>query len=386
LRSAGVLLALLVSVSCAAPPATSERTAVAASAIATMQRPESSSAVEPVTRAWNADELLARQAQEGASVWAEGDELTFVYQGQADQVSLCCAIALPMQQLPASDIWALSVHVENLAQALISYAFVPKQPGRLPETNLSFSEWRGAQAPPAPARAEPLRGQIKQYTLPSAALGLERDLTVYLPPDHDPQRATPVIYLADGESTEQFAEVLEPLIAEGALPPMLLVGVHSASDPADPSGAQRTAEYIPNVQPSSFAPHERFFVEEVRQWAERELGAATDRTQRAIFGFSNGAVFAATMGIRHPLLYGHVLAFSLGVPPEQLRGSGQDAPDFYLVAGTLEEGFHSTTSAFAATLERSGVRHEFKDRVAGHDHFMWRDEFPAAVRWAFGKR
>ena len=54
-----------------------------------------------MTRSWSAEELLARKAKEGAPVWAEGNELTFVYQGKADEVHVCCGIQQPMQRFKA---------------------------------------------------------------------------------------------------------------------------------------------------------------------------------------------------------------------------------------------------------------------------------------------
>src|SRR5512134_1612124 len=47
-----------------------------------------------VTGTWDAAELIQRYEQEGSSLWGdEADEtLTFFYQGDADQVVLCCGI------------------------------------------------------------------------------------------------------------------------------------------------------------------------------------------------------------------------------------------------------------------------------------------------------
>jgi enterochelin esterase-like enzyme len=195
--------------------------------------------------------------------------------------------------------------------------------------------------------------------------------------------------MADGQSVPEFAAILEPLITNGRLPSILLVGVDSPGGSfSNPLEDRRAQEYLPsdNFNPARFAAHEGFFIDEVRTWAERELAAPTDRQQRAIFGFSNGGVFAAAMGIRHPDIYGHTLAFSLGIEPGRVTEVMKGASEFYLVAGTLEEGFHSTTEEFAQMLELQGVTYVFRERVCGHDHIMWQEEFPAAVEWAFGRR
>lgn len=389
------LLCALLVIGCATPPAApiaesattqtsvAPETSLRPSAVPASS-PIAAAPVEVVPRSWTAEALLTRQAQEGAPVWADGDELTFVYQGAVDEVRVCCAIEQPMQRVAGGELWTVTVRVANLPKALISYAFFGSGGAQPSDQTPAFQLWRGPQAPPPVARAEPLRGQIRNYTLESVALSQRRELTVYLPPDHDPQRPTAVIYMADGQSVPEFAAVLEPLIRDGAVPPILLVGVHASVSPDDPTGSLRTQEYIPSVNPRLYDAHERFFVDEVSDWAERELGASDEPAERAVFGFSNGAVLAATIGIRRAFRYGHVLAFSLGTPPEELRY--EDGPDFYLVSGTLEPQFYETTQSFAATLEARGMRQVFRERVAGHDQAMWQEEFPAAVRWAFGDR
>ena len=353
----------------------------------TPYNPSMDNTVQTVTRSWSAQELLARKAKEGASVWAEGDELTFVYEGKAEEVQVCCGIQLPLQQVQGSDLWVLTVKIPDLPQAVISYGFMAMRNTQPIGNMAGVGIWRGAQAPPPVERAAPLRGQVKHYTLYSKALDERRDLTVYLPPDS--RRPKGVIYMADGQSVPEFAAVLEPRIAEGRLPPILLVGVHSPTGPfSDPSQDLRAQEYLPTEDhnPSRFAAHERFFVDEVIAWAERELAAPTDRQRRAVFGFSNGGIFAAAMGLRHPDIYGHILAFSLGIDPGNVTAQTKEDSEFYLVAGTLEEGFHSTTKMFAQRLHAQGVNYVFRERVCGHDHIMWQEEFPAAVEWAFGHR
>ncbi|HEY0735230.1 MAG TPA: alpha/beta hydrolase-fold protein [Herpetosiphonaceae bacterium] len=349
-----------------------------------MTEPVSGTPVQTVTRSWSAQELMARKTQAGADVWADGDELTFVYEGKADEVRVCCGIELPMQRVPDSDLWVLTVRVEDLAHAVISYAFFVTQNEQPIEDRPHFTTWRGPQAPPPVAHATALAGRIQQYALESAFLKEERDLTVYLPPGHDPTLAAPVIYVADGQSVPDFAAVLEPLITQGTIPPLVLVGAHSPTGPfPDPSQDLRAQEYLPDHNLARFQAHERFFTEEVPAWAERELGVATDPAQRAVFGFSNGGVFAAAMGLRHPNRYGHSLAFSLGMPPGLPHST---TARFYLVAGTLEPGFHSRTQEFAGDLADYGVDHVFRDRVSGHDSVMWQEEFPKAVQWAFGQK
>jgi enterochelin esterase-like enzyme len=322
--------------------------------------------------------------------------LTFFYQSEAESVRICCGIQLPMQRVADSDFWALTVRIEDLPEAVISYSFIPDwgDDHIEPEEGVVREQvWRGPEAPPAPQRAESLEGQINRHAMDSAALGESRDLTVYLPPDYDPIQVYPVVYAADGQSVDGFATVLDPQIVDGSVPAVIVVGVHSAeyegsTEIYDPAQDLRAREYLLGSNPERFEAHEHFFVFEVSEWAEQTLSVSNNREERAVFGFSNGGAFAVTMGIRHPEQFGVVLAFSLGMGQEGLgtpEWTADTAPRHYLVAGTLEP-FEFSTERWVARLNRMGVEHVYREWVCGHDVVMWEEEFPSAIAWAFQGR
>jgi hypothetical protein len=58
-------------------------------------------------------------------------------------------------------------------------------------------------------------------------------------------------------------------------------------------------------------------------------------------------------------------------------------PRTYLVAGTLEPFFLTNAARWAAALGDAAADVVMTERVAGHDHTMWRKEFPLMVAWAF---
>lgn len=354
-------------------------------------------ALQTVERAWTVDELLARRSAEQSPIWADGDELTFFYQGEADEVYICCGIQSPMRRIEGTDLWVLTVRIRDLPQSVIGYSFIPYQDGHpvAAEWDTDDSQqWRGPEAPPSPQRAKTLLGRVKKHVIDSVALGERRDLTVYLPPNHDPTQRLPVVYAADGDMVRGFATILDPLIAAGGVPSVIVVGVHSGphlNDTAESrafSQARRDAEYMPGVNPERFEAHEQFFVYEVASWAEQNLGAATNREQRAVFGVSNGAVFAIAMGIHHSDHYASVLAFSLagGKDLSTPQWTDDTSPRHYLVAGTLEEYCRQETAGWAARLTQLGVEHVYRERVCGHDFIIWEEEFPGAVAWAFADR
>jgi enterochelin esterase-like enzyme len=342
-----------------------------------------------------AQALIERQAKEKAPVWVDGDTATFFYRGEADQLSLVLGgETLHLQRLPDSDVWTLRVQRPDLERGLFTYALIPArkgQPAPKPGERVTFHTWRGPKAPPAPDVVRELKGTERTASIESKALGEKRAVRVYLPPGHDKTRPYPVVYATDGRLN---ADVLEPLITSGKVRPVIVVATSSGGYLGKRDGAGeydvrkdlRALEYIPRLDPDHFAKHERFFCEEVLAWAERELGASTERQDRAVFGCSNGARFAVEMGLRHPELFGNVFAFSVaGARQFEAPGRRERSPTYYLAAGTWEKAFHKMTADVAEKLKAGQAPVVLTSRVAGHDEAMWRDEFAAAVQQTFAK-
>jgi enterochelin esterase-like enzyme len=341
-----------------------------------------------------AQALIERDAREKAPVWADGDTATFFYRGEADEVMLRVGGETQhLRRLPGSDVWTVRWQRPELERGVFSYALAPSRKGQPPPERGErwvFHTWRGPKAPPAPAVARELKGTETLHDIESKALGETRKVRVYLPPGHDKARPCPVVYATDGQLN---SAVLEPLILAGKVRPVIVVGTSSGGYLGGP-GAKgeydvrkdlRALEYVPGLDKDRFAKHERFFCEEVRVWAERELGASKDRQDRAVFGCSNGARFALEMGLRHPELFGHVFACSIaGARNFEPPARPENPPRYYLAAGTWEKPFHKMTADVAEKLKAQQVPVAFSSRVASHDDAMWREEFAAAVQEAFG--
>src|SRR4051812_41713873 len=96
-----------------------------------------------------------------------------------------------------------------------------------------------AQAPPAPAAAAG-EARLQVLSLTSAHLKGPRALSVYLPPGWREGATYPVIYMSDGQAAAAVIRVLDPMIRDGRLPPVLLIGLFAAAD-----GTERHREYLP---------------------------------------------------------------------------------------------------------------------------------------------
>jgi Putative esterase len=178
------------------------------------------------------------------------------------------------------------------------------------------------QAPPLQARPPPLVTQttvtISSYSMGEFATETfnydgGRQVTAYVPPV--PPEA--VVFAGDGHLTAQWGGVLE-----GAdVPPTMIVGTHRLEDEA-----ARLNEYSPVFDAERFAAHEKFFVEDVRQWVRSRLGVALPAERTAVFGVSASGELALAVGLRHPHIYGAVFCASPGggyrppaVMPNSLR-------------------------------------------------------------------
>jgi enterochelin esterase-like enzyme len=142
-------------------------------------------------------------------------------------------------------------------------------------------------------------GRLTEQTLHSASLGVDRKLTVYLPPNVVDRSWIPIIFMADGNDCEEYAKVVEPLIVAKQIKPMVIVGMHAAeyggdlSKPYNEALDFRGKEYLPGFDDMRFKKHMEFLTKEVLAWAIKELGISPDRKGHIVFGFSDGGAFAA---------------------------------------------------------------------------------------------
>jgi enterochelin esterase-like enzyme len=148
----------------------------------------------------------------------------------------------------------------------------------------------------------------------------------------------------------------------------------------------RLEEYSPVFHANRFAAHEKFFVEDVRQWVRSRFGVARPAECTAVFGASAGGELALALGLRHPDIYGAVFSGSPGAGYKPTGEMPSSLPRVYLVAGTLEPFFLANATRWAAALRAAGADVVMSERVASHGPALWQGEFPLMVAWAFGPR
>jgi len=339
---------------------------------------------QDIVRVWRPREeaeLRARLTEPSLAVWSSGDVLDVLWQGQAAEVQLYGGVQPRLWPVPETDdLWEVSLRIRRLDEAVISLIVASRQAGGdWPAQVPGIRVWRGPRAPAEPPAA-PLRGTVEEHTLDSAALRTARQLTVYRPPGTG--RPVPGCLLADGEAVRGFAPALDSAIEAGAVPPVLLIGLHNAPGPLSTRSGVRAQEYLPGHNRRRFDAHLRFAADEVIPWAAERFGPVAPWVAA---GFSNGAVWAITAAQRRPDLIGAVAAFSAGLVPQRISGAARSARvRHYLAAGTLEPGFRRSTRQWAERLEKAGLPYRHEEWIGGHDQVWWAQQFPVALGWLLG--
>jgi enterochelin esterase-like enzyme len=200
-----------------------------------------------------------------------------------------------------------------------------------------------------------------------------RQVTVYVPPELPES----IVFAADGGwHVSRLGEVIEAANASSTM----IVGVHGPAD-----DGSRLREYSPMFDAERFAAHEKFFVEDVRQWVQSRFGVALPAQRSAVWGASVGGELALAMGLRHPDIYGAVFSASPGGGYRPPAAMPRRLPRVYLVAGTLEPFFLENATRWAIALRDVGADVVMTERVGSHGDTFWTEEFPHMVTWAFGR-
>jgi len=241
-----------------------------------------------------------------------------------------------------------------------------------------------AQRPDVPA------GRVEKHRFESRALNNERETAIYLPPQYSPHTEPyPLLVLFDEAAYLNLIPtpaILDNLISEGRIPPVIALLVGNAKDDA------RERELLCNP---------RFIgalVTELLPWARGLYNFTRDPRRTVVAGSSLGGLGAACAGLWHPETFGNVLsqsgAFHRTPPSASDQGAANMEPNwlvrqvissprkkvrFYLDAGSAE--FNATgggdailfcTRTLRDVLRAKGYEVQYQEFAGGHDYLSWR--------------
>lgn len=273
------------------------------------------------------------------------------------------------------------------------------------------------QTPLAPGviRAESATGDLRLHEFRSRIFRNTRFLRVWLPPGYDDaenrNRHYPVLYLNDAQNLFEPAtsftgvewqvdETADRLIRDGAIAPMLIVGIDNA-------GNARMREYMPY---RSFQPvimrvqgkrYPDFLLKEVMPFVARNYRVATGPENTGLGGSSLGALIALYTAIVRPNVVGRLLleSPSLWASNRQIIRESRTVREWperiYLGTGTAETGNPERDRSVVddvreldAILRRNGLdddRLRLVTEVGGtHHESAWARRFPEALTFLFG--
>ena len=216
-----------------------------------------------------------------------------------------------------------------------------------------------------------------------------RRVRVYLPPGYDRFNGLPVLYVHDGESAFRyvfFANIIDNLIADGQLPPIIGVFVPSV---------ERNAEYIGMITPEYISA----FCEELVPLIDRSYRTSRKPERRGVMGISSGGHIALTMAIVRPDRFRCVAGQSSTIGPilrTALAVRRQSTPlpstmKVWIDCGLFdindgdEYNFPVRNREFSEELTRYGIAHKYREVHDGHDWASWRERTPEILRYFFAR-
>lgn len=269
-------------------------------------------------------------------------------------------------------------------------------------------------APPPPLASPPaphtVTGDVRVHEgFHSRHLPDDRTISVYLPPGYDTSDVAryPVLYLQDGQNLFdratafgeewQVDETAQRLIGEGAIEPLIVVGVWNVGD-------RRVDEYTPATDPKHARGGEserygRLLVEDLKPFIDRTYRTLPSAANTGIGGSSLGGLLALHVGLRYPTAFGKIAALSPSIwwaeraivhEVEALRGR---APvRIWLDAGTQEASevvpdLRRLRDALVAKGWREGEDlHYVEIEGARHEESAWAARVGDVLRYLYPPR
>jgi enterochelin esterase family protein len=268
-----------------------------------------------------------------------------------------------------------------------------------PDVIASLLELPGAPAQPLIEKREGVaRGEVSRQMFESAVMGNERRVWIYTPPGYDPAARYPVLVAFDGGAAltrNHLNRVLDNLIADGRLTPLIAVLVDNATDTSR------------NVELPCSEDFARCLESELLPWLFARY-AVSDRPQdRYVTGVSYGGLASMWLGYRLPHVFGNIIAQSPslwwgpGIDLEKPFGQ-QDYDAEWLTAryteaerlpiriwmeiGLMEppENMLDPNRRMRSVLEAKGYDFTYGEPPGGHDYAMWRGTLPTALEAMLG--
>lgn len=213
-----------------------------------------------------------------------------------------------------------------------------------------------------------LRARPHPPALPPTAVGLQplgladrRDALLYVPDGYRPERPTPLVVMLHGAGSDARAGI-DPFLSLADDAGLLLVAPHSRGATWD-AIVNRYGPDLALIDQALSVVFDRFTV---------------DPAHLAIAGFSDGASYALSLGLRNGDVFSHVVAFSPGfcAPGERVL-----SPKIFVAHGDGDRvlPIDRTSRMLSSMLTADGYDLTYEEFSGGH--LVPSDMAHSAVRW-----
>jgi enterochelin esterase family protein len=316
-----------------------------------------------------------------------------------------------LSRLEGTDVWYLSIELSGDLRAPYRFLVTRKNAQQAeraldplnrrslaPGTQWARSLVALPQAPPQPWRTLQSRGEWKELTVDSTALGGSRPVYVYLPPGYSAGRTEPYAVLLGMDSYGFRApllpgdQILDYLAIERRIPETVMILTEDVGPIGDTRG------YDPVVT---------FLADEVLPAVRRTIRISGNPADIAVTGMSRRGLVASYAAFKRPDAIGKVLSLSGSYywrPPgsepfewlPNLYAVTERRPiRLYLSAGKLET-FVSDTNAghyllgtnrhMRDVLAARGYDFMYAEFMGVHSEVNWEDQLAAGLTWLWSRR
>lgn len=343
-------------------------------------------------------------------VRAYGREVTedsvvyFLFRGPARRVLLAGDIngwemKDTLSRIPQTDLFFLARTFHPAAR--FEYKFVVDSSWMLDPINprtaiggygLNSEIWMPQYTPPKEIeyRTNIPHGKLDTLRITSAVLKRTHSVFVYLPAQYNslPRKRYPTIFVTDGGeyiSLARMTNVLDNMIADGRIPPLIGVFVDPRTDLRDSRTSKRMTDYTMN---DTFV---NFLVNEVRARLMKKHRLINEPSQTAIMGASLGGLIATYAAFTRPEVFGRCAAQSPSYWWNKKamltlveRGKKRNVK-FYIDTGTIRDA-QTEASAMRDILTRKGYSVHYEEHPESHNWANWRARIPNILTYFWGTR